>query len=265
MRFRIRRTIRGRCSRSTAAPRCSLPAGGVHGRSDYRAAAVIRPDADYAADAARILRSQRDTYREHGVTSASYGLALLAYDEISQVRERRQCDCECGLHCRLRPGPYDRRSSAVRIESRTPQPALSLLPELIVPMDRSSLIPALKNIATRLRIDSIEVDDRSRQRPPHQLLFGGGDRGRAVLCRDALRSAGSAARRQRSVRAVEGTRRTDSLRGVGRGRRVRSRGAAEAAADRLRSRRSPDAAAAVRRRRDRIARAGHLRRRRHRA
>ena len=38
---------------------CRLAA--LHGRSDYRAAAVIRPDADHAADAARILRSQRDT------------------------------------------------------------------------------------------------------------------------------------------------------------------------------------------------------------
>jgi hypothetical protein len=54
----------------------------LHGRSDYRAAAVIRPDADYAGDAARILRSQRDTFREHGVTSAPYGLALLAYGEM---------------------------------------------------------------------------------------------------------------------------------------------------------------------------------------
>ena len=59
---------------------CRLAA--LHGRSDYRAAAVIRSDADYAGDAARILRSQRDTFREHGVTSASYGLALMAYDEI---------------------------------------------------------------------------------------------------------------------------------------------------------------------------------------
>jgi uncharacterized protein YyaL (SSP411 family) len=64
---------------------CRLAA--LHGRSDYRAAAVIRSDADYAADAARILHSQRETYREHGVTSASYGLALLAYEEMSKVDE----------------------------------------------------------------------------------------------------------------------------------------------------------------------------------
>jgi hypothetical protein len=59
---------------------CRLAA--LHGRSDYRAAAVIRPGADYAGDAARILRSKRDTFREHGVTGASYGLALLAFGEI---------------------------------------------------------------------------------------------------------------------------------------------------------------------------------------
>jgi uncharacterized protein YyaL (SSP411 family) len=61
---------------------CRLAA--LHGRSDYRAAAVIRADADYAADAGRILRAQRDKFREHGVTSASYGLALLAYDEMAK-------------------------------------------------------------------------------------------------------------------------------------------------------------------------------------
>ena len=89
--------------------------------------------------------------------------------------------------------------------------------------------------------------------------------GGAVLRRDAVRPEGSAQPRERSLRAVEGARRADSLRGVGRGRRVRSRRAAEAARARLRSRRPSDAAAAVRRRRDRLARPGHLRRDRHRA
>ena len=59
---------------------CRLSA--LHGRSDYRAAAVIRPGADYAAETGRSLRSLRDTDRAPGVTSASYGLALLACDEI---------------------------------------------------------------------------------------------------------------------------------------------------------------------------------------
>ena len=71
--------------------------------------------------------------------------------------------------------------------------------------------------------------------------------------------------RQRSLRAVEGARRADSVRRVGRGRRVRSRRAAEAAHDRLGPRRPSDAAAAVRRRRHRLARPGHLRGDRHRA
>jgi hypothetical protein len=63
---------------------CRLAA--LHGRSDYRAAAVIRPGADYAGDAARILASQGQAFREHGVTSAPYGLALLAYEEILDLR-----------------------------------------------------------------------------------------------------------------------------------------------------------------------------------
>jgi hypothetical protein len=63
---------------------CRLAA--LHRSSDYRAAAVIRADADYAADAARILRSQNETFRERGVTSAPYGLALLDCDEILDLR-----------------------------------------------------------------------------------------------------------------------------------------------------------------------------------
>jgi uncharacterized protein YyaL (SSP411 family) len=75
---RVQRSFTLNCG--AAGVLCRLAA--LHGRSDYRAAAVIRPDADHAADAARILCSQSDTFREHGVTSASYGLALLAHDEI---------------------------------------------------------------------------------------------------------------------------------------------------------------------------------------
>ena len=61
---------------------CRLAA--LHGRSDYRKSAVIRSDADYAGDTARILRAQSGLFREHGVASGPYGLALIAYyDEIS--------------------------------------------------------------------------------------------------------------------------------------------------------------------------------------
>ena len=71
--------------------------------------------------------------------------------------------------------------------------------------------------------------------------------------------------RQRSLRAVEGARRADSLRRVGGSRALPARGAAEAPPHRLRSRGPPDAAAVVRGRRDRFARPGHLRGDRHRA
>lgn len=63
---------------------CRLAA--LHSRGDYRAAAVIRADADYAGDAARILAAQGRAFREHGVTSAPYGLALLSYEEILDSR-----------------------------------------------------------------------------------------------------------------------------------------------------------------------------------
>ena len=48
----------------------------LHRDNDYRAAAVLAPDSDYAHDVARILIAHAETYREHGLASASYGLAL---------------------------------------------------------------------------------------------------------------------------------------------------------------------------------------------
>ena len=78
------------------------------------------------------------------------------------------------------------------------------------------------------------VHERSGQRPSDELPVGRRDRRDAVLRRDALRSEGPAEPRQRSVRAVEGARRADSVRGVGRSRAVPARGAAEAAAHRHR-------------------------------
>ena len=96
-------------------------------------------------------------------------------------------------------------------------------------IDRALLVPALKNIATRLRIDSIRSTSEAGSGHPTSccsmadimaaLFF-------AEMRFDPKRSAQSG---QRSVRAVEGARRADSLRRVGRGRRVRSVGAAEAA------------------------------------
>ena len=72
-------------------------------------------------------------------------------------------------------------------------------------------------------------DVGSRDRASHELHVDGRHHGRAVFRRDAVRPEGSGESRERSLRAVEGARRADSLRGVGRGRRVRSRRAAEAA------------------------------------
>lgn len=48
----------------------------LHGDRDYLATAVIRSDAAYAADAVRILDAHGAAFRQFGVQSASYGLAL---------------------------------------------------------------------------------------------------------------------------------------------------------------------------------------------
>ena len=87
-----------------------------------------------------------------------------------------------------------------------------------MPVD-ASLLPNLKNIATRLRIDSVRATTAGRQRPSDHLLLGGGPRGGALLRRDAVRPARTRSIRwQRPLRAVEGTRGAAALRRVGRGR-----------------------------------------------
>ena len=134
-----------------------------------------------------------------------------------------------------------------------------------MPLDRASLIPALKNIATQLRIDSIRSTSEAGSGHPTSCCSAADLVAALFFAEMRFDPEGSAASRQRSLRAVEGPRRAAAVRGVGRSRRVRPRRAAEAAADRLRSRRPSDAAAAVRRRRHRLARPGHLRRDRHRA
>ena len=72
-------------------------------------------------------------------------------------------------------------------------------------------------------------DVRGRHRTSDQLLLDGRHHGGAVFRRDAVRPEGSEESRERSLRAVERARGADSLCRVGRGRRVRSRRAAEAA------------------------------------
>ena len=75
------------------------------------------------------------------------------------------------------------------------------------------------------------VHQPRRQRSSDHVPVGRRDRRDAVLLRDALRPEGSAESRQRSLRAVEGARRADPLRRLGRGRALPARAAAQAAAD----------------------------------
>jgi uncharacterized protein YyaL (SSP411 family) len=58
------------------AARVLIRLSALHDRSDYRAAAVLASGADYRDDVTRILTAQRETYRQQGLTSAAYGLAL---------------------------------------------------------------------------------------------------------------------------------------------------------------------------------------------
>jgi hypothetical protein len=48
----------------------------LHGRNDYRAAAVLASDADYKDDASRILTAEAETSRQLGLMGAVFGLAL---------------------------------------------------------------------------------------------------------------------------------------------------------------------------------------------
>ena len=60
------------------------------------------------------------------------------------------------LHCRLNAGTLQSAIGSRQINSRNPRSAIQICNlQSKCSMDRSSLIPALKNIATRLRIDSI--------------------------------------------------------------------------------------------------------------
>jgi len=58
------------------AARVLIRLSALHDRSDYRAAAVLASGADYSDDVTRILTAQLETYRQQGLTSAAYGLAL---------------------------------------------------------------------------------------------------------------------------------------------------------------------------------------------
>lgn len=54
----------------------------LHGDADYRAAAVIRPDEAYGDEGARMLDAQEATFRQFGVRSAVYGLALTEWRSV---------------------------------------------------------------------------------------------------------------------------------------------------------------------------------------
>ena len=132
-------------------------------------------------------------------------------------------------------------------------------------LDRSALVPALKNIATRLRIDSIRSTSEAGSGHPTsccsaadlvaalffaEMRFDPKDPQHPGSDRFVL-SKGHAAPLLYAAWAEAGAfDRAELL-------KLRELG--------LRSRRASDAAAAVRRRRDRLARSGHLRRGRHRA
>ena len=127
-------------------------------------------------------------------------------------------------------------------------------------------IPALHNIATQLRIDSVRSTSEAGSGHPTSCCSAADIMAALFFARDAVRS--------RRIRRTRDSDRFVLSKGhaapilyaawAEAGAFDRAR-AAEAAPNRLRSRRAPDAAAAVRRRRDRIARPGHLRRDRHRA
>ena len=135
-----------------------------------------------------------------------------------------------------------------------------------MPVETSTVVPALKNIATRLRIDSIRATTEAGSGHPTTCCSAADHRRRAVLCGDALRPA-----RIRSIRTP-----IASCCRRGMPRRFCTPPGPKPATSRATSCSScasstsdleghPDAAAAVCRRRDRLARPGARRRRRHRA
>ena len=93
-------------------------------------------------------------------------------------------------------------------------------------------VPALRNAATQLRIDSVRSTSEAGSGHPTTCLSAAEIVATLFFARDALRPEGAAESGQRSLRAVEGTRRADSLCGLGGGRPVSARRAAEAAAHR---------------------------------
>ena len=131
--------------------------------------------------------------------------------------------------------------------------------------DGCMLQTALRNIATRLRIDSMRATSEAGSGHPTTCCSAADVMAALFFAEMRYDPTEPQPPRRRSLRAVEGPRGADALRGVGGGRLHPARAAADAARVHLRSRRPPDAAPAVCGRGDRIARAGPGRRRGHRA
>ena len=90
-------------------------------------------------------------------------------------------------------------------------------------IDRALLVPALKNIATRLRIDSVRATSEAGSGHPTSCCSAADIMAALFFAEMRFDPKDPQQSRQRSLRAVEGARGADSLRRLGRGRRVRSR------------------------------------------
>ena len=99
-----------------------------------------------------------------------------------------------------------------------------------MPVETSTVVPALKNIATRLRIESIRATTEAGSGHPTTCCSAAEIVAALFFAEMRYDPHEPAASRRRSLRAVEGPRRADSLRRLGRGRLHPARGAARSCA-----------------------------------
>lgn len=84
----VRRAPSGGANADCAAARVLCRLAALHDAADYRAAAVLAPDADYRADAARMLRAHAALARAGHLTDAArYGIALGELISVRQAHE----------------------------------------------------------------------------------------------------------------------------------------------------------------------------------
>ena len=98
-----------------------------------------------------------------------------------------------------------------------------------MPVETSTVLPALKNIATRLRIDSLRATTEPGSGHPTTCCSAADIVAALFFAEMRYDPTESAASARRSLRAVEGSRRADSLCRLGRSRLRSARRAAEAA------------------------------------